>query len=304
MDLKQLAALTAVADHHSFSAAADALHTVQSNVSTHVARLEREVGQVLIDRSTITLTPAGQLVVDRARRIQAELDALGGDLASSSRQIVGTVRLGLIGTTGRWLAPMLLPEAERQHPGLRLVLIDATTTSLLPQLQTRQLDLAVVNLPVTDPDVDSIALFDEHHVIVAPEGHPLWGRRTVDVTELAAHRVLMPPPGTAYRDELDAEAHRKGVTMQPAAEIDGMRLLATLAFEGFGAALLPATAASRRGSANWSLVDVEGLVPRTVGLAWARRALLSAAARAVRDLIIDLVHSESARHEGIRPHGS
>lgn len=304
MDLKQLAALAAVADHRSFSSAAEALHTVQSNVSTHVARLEKEVGEVLIDRATVTLTPAGQLVVDRARRIRAELDALAGDLASSARQIVGSVRLGLIGTTGRWLAPLLLPEAERQHPGLRLVLIDATTTSLLPQLQTGQLDLAIVNLPTSDPDVDFIMLFDERHVIVAPEGHPLWGRRTVSVTELAAHRLLLPPPGTAYRDELDAEAQRKGVTMQPAAEIDGMRLLATLAFEGFGAALLPATAASRRASANWSLVDVEGLHPRRVGLAWARRAMLSAAARAVRDLIIELVAQEATRHEGIVQHPS
>ena len=59
MDLRQLAALTAVADHHSFSAAARALHTVQSNVSTHVARLEREVGAQLVDRATGMLTEAG-----------------------------------------------------------------------------------------------------------------------------------------------------------------------------------------------------------------------------------------------------
>ena len=77
MDLRQLAALTAVADHRSFSAAARALHTVQSNVSTHVARLERELGAVFVDRTTGLLTEAGELVVARARRIQAELDALG-----------------------------------------------------------------------------------------------------------------------------------------------------------------------------------------------------------------------------------
>ena len=78
MDLRQLAALTAVADHHSFSAAARALHTVQSNVSTHVARLERELGATLVDRATGQLTEAGELVVVRARRVQAELEALVG----------------------------------------------------------------------------------------------------------------------------------------------------------------------------------------------------------------------------------
>ncbi|MEO6989793.1 MAG: LysR family transcriptional regulator, partial [Aquihabitans sp.] len=80
MDLRQLAALTAVADHRSFSAAARALHTVQSNVSTHVARLERELGATLVDRTTGELTNAGELVVGRARRIQTELEALTADV--------------------------------------------------------------------------------------------------------------------------------------------------------------------------------------------------------------------------------
>ena len=68
MDLRQLNALLAVAEHGSFSAAARALHTVQSNVSTHVARLERELGATLIDRSSGTLTEEGNAVVARARR--------------------------------------------------------------------------------------------------------------------------------------------------------------------------------------------------------------------------------------------
>ena len=208
MDFRQLAALTAVAEHRSFSSAAVALHTVQSNVSAHVARLEREVGTTLIDRATGSLTHAGELVVARARRIQAELDALVGDIASSSEEVVGSVRLGLIGTTGRWLAPLLLPVVYANHPKVHLVLIDATTTSLLPQLHTGQIDLAIVNLPTPDPDIVSMVLFDENHVIVAPEGHPLCGRTTVTVAELAEHALLLPPPGTAYRDELDAEAER------------------------------------------------------------------------------------------------
>ena len=57
MDLRQLNHLLAVIDHHSFSAAARALHTVQSNVSTHVAKLEKELGVTLIDRATMQPTP-------------------------------------------------------------------------------------------------------------------------------------------------------------------------------------------------------------------------------------------------------
>ena len=71
MELRQLAALVAVADHGSFSAAADALHTVQSNISNHVARLEKELGVQLIDRQGCLLTEAGAAVAERARRTSA-----------------------------------------------------------------------------------------------------------------------------------------------------------------------------------------------------------------------------------------
>ena len=82
MDLRQLAALLAVADHGSFSGAARALYTVQSNVSAHVARLERELGVTLIDRAQAELTEEGELVAARARRIQGELNAVTAELAA------------------------------------------------------------------------------------------------------------------------------------------------------------------------------------------------------------------------------
>src|SRR5579864_4312761 len=109
MDLRQLNALVAVADHGGFSAAADALHTVQSNVSAHVARLERELGATLVDRSAGQLTEEGATVVARARRINAELEGLVADVGALTHDITGSTRLGMIGTTARWLVPRVLP---------------------------------------------------------------------------------------------------------------------------------------------------------------------------------------------------
>src|SRR5918998_3252322 len=108
MDLRQLAALTAVPATGPFPAAADVLPTVQSNDSTHVARLERELGATLVDRAAGRLTEEGEVVVARARRIRTELDALVADVASLRDEIAGSVSLGVIGTTGRWFMPPLL----------------------------------------------------------------------------------------------------------------------------------------------------------------------------------------------------
>ncbi len=293
MDLRQLAALTAVADHHSFSAAARALHTVQSNVSTHIAHLEREMGAALVDRRSGALTEPGELVVARARRIQYELEALTADVASALGDISGSVRLGIIGTTGRWLTPKLLKAVAAVHPKVRVVLIDATTTSLVPQLAVGRLDLAVVNLPVTHPDVAAEQLFEEDHVLVVPDGHPLSSREEIELSELADHALLVEPCGTGFRDDLEADASRAGMRLRAQAEIDGMRLLASLAFEGFGVAVLPASAVPMGEAAGpWRRIPLKGCTPRAVGVAVPRRARLSAPARAVRDVLVDVVARE------------
>ena len=300
MDLRQLSALTAVADHNSFSAAARALHTVQSNVSTHIANLERELGTPLVDRTSGRLTEAGELVVVRARRVQAELDALSADVASSLGEISGLVRFGIIGTTGRWLVPKLLTELAVSHPKVRLVVIDATTTSLIPQLAAGSLDLAVVKLPAADPDVDTEMLFEEEHVLLVADQHPLAGRTSISLTDLAEVPLLLEPPGTGFRDDLDADAARAGVTLTAQAEVDGMRLLASLAYQGFGAAILPASAVVEWTDGTWSTAAVEGATPRGVGLATPRRGRLSAPTRStievLRSVIADEVPSRPLLH--------
>ena len=128
---------------------------------------------------------------------------------------------------------------------MRVVVVDATTTSLLPQLDAGRLDLAVVALPVHDPDVETEPLFEEDLMLVTPPDHPLGARATVDLAELADHDAAARRQGTAFRDDLDVHGRRRGVELQTKAEVDGMRLLASLAFEGFGAAVLPASAVPR-----------------------------------------------------------
>jgi LysR family hydrogen peroxide-inducible transcriptional activator len=301
MDLRQLAALVGVAETGSFSAAARAMHTVQSNVSTHIARLERELGVSLVDRTTGALTPEGQVVVNRARHIQVELDALVADVAAVRDEVAGSVRLGCIGTVGRWLVPLVLERVTREHPKIQVVVVDATTTSLIPRLLSDNLDIAVVNLPVADPELVSEELFEEDRLVIAPTCHPLAGRGRVRFTDLEEHELLLEPTGTSFRDELDAEAAAAGITLRARAEVDGLRLIATLAFQGFGAAIVPATAAPRWLEGAWERVAVDGLDRRSVGLTRRRRGMLSAPARALRECIRETVRLEAGSLEGVHP---
>lgn len=301
MDLRQLHALLAVAEHQSFSAAARALHTVQSNVSTHVARLERELGSTLIDRARGELTPEGEIVADRARRVIGELRSIEHDLASLRDEVSGHVRLGVIGTTARWLAAPLLESIHASFPRIELEIIEATTTSLLPQLVSERLDAAVVNLPLDHPDVDSRPLFEEDRIVVAPLGHPLAESDRLTLAELSAHPVMMPPIGTAFRDEIETDARRANVELQTLAAVDGLRLLTSMAFQGYGPALVPASAAPRYLAGDWVRLAVDGLSPRAVGIAVPRRSPPSAPTRAAVDSLVALITTTASDLAAIRP---
>ena len=299
MELRHLHALVAITDHGTFSAAADHLGTVQSNVSAHVARLERELGAPLIDRATGRLTEEGEVVVARGRRILAELDAMVADVAACRDEVTGTVRVGMIGTTARWLVPELLAVVGRRHPNLRLVVVEGTTTGLEPQLASGQLDLAVLNLPLPSRDLVATQLFTEDLVLVVPVDHPLTARPLpLHLTILGELPLLVPLPGTAFRDELDAAILPAGIVLSPTAEIDGLRLIASLTFEGYGPAVLPATAIPASMRDRFRALAVEGLPPRRVGVAQRSRGLPSAPTRALIELLQSVV-----REAGDLPHG-
>jgi DNA-binding transcriptional LysR family regulator len=303
MELRHLQALVAVAEHGSFSSAADHLGTVQSNISAHVARLERELGSTLVDRSAGRLTPEGEVVVSRAYRVLSELDALTADVGALREEVAGTVRAGMIGTTARWLTPMVLAEVSEHHPKLHLVVADGTTTGLEPQLAAGRLDLAVLTLPVPGRDLVSELLFEEDLVLVVPvDDDPLAGAERIDLADLTRFELLLPAPGTPFRAEIDSAVKPAGVRLRPRAELDGVRLLASLTFEGYGPAVLPAAAVPPHLRPRFRLVAVDGLPRRRVGIVQRSRGLPAAPARAVLDVMRELVATSGRLPDGV--HGA
>jgi DNA-binding transcriptional LysR family regulator len=301
MDLRQLAVLVAIADTGSFSAAADALSTVQSNVSAHVKKLERELGTELVDRATGELTEPGRLVVARARRARAELDALMSDVIALQHDVAGTVRIGIIGTTARWLVPQLLDLVPQRFPLLKLVFVESTTTALDGQLASGQVDVAVLNLPHAGSDLTLTPLFEEELVLVAASDHPLAAFEEIGAEQLVGVPLLLPYKGTAFRDELDQAMRPLGIELEARAEVDGTRLVASLVFEGYGPAILPATAVPSYLRDRFSLVRVREIPPRLVGVAQRARSLPSAPTRAVLELLTSIVFSPDRTPPGLTP---
>jgi DNA-binding transcriptional LysR family regulator len=299
MEIRHLQALVGIAEYGSFSAAADALGTVQSNVSAHIARLEKELGAPLVDRSGGRLTEEGEVVVARARRMLVEMSALVADVSAMRREVVGTVRCGMIGTTGRWLVPLLFARVRERHPRVSITVADGTSANLEPRLVNGLLDLAVVSLPVVGEELVATPLFEEDLMLVVPTEHPFASaHRPLPLAALTELALVLPLPNTALRDEIDAALRHAGVSLTPALELDGIRMIASLTFDGFGPAILPATAVPTHQRERFELVPLEGLPRRRVGVAQRRRGLPSAPTRAVIE-ILNAVANDPERPQGL-----
>jgi molybdate transport repressor ModE-like protein len=299
MDLRQLTTLVAIADHGTFSAAARALYTVQSNVSGHIARLERELGVILVDRQRGGLTDEGLVVVERARRVLHELDDIAAEMASRGDEVRGDTRLGVIGTTARWLLPQLLTQLAKQHPGVHVTVHEGNTTNLLPRVLNQQLDATIVHLPVDDPEVTVEPLFAEDLVLLVHSRHHLAGRESIHLADLAGEPLMLPPLGAALRRAIDRAASSVGVELEAQVEIDGVRLLTSLAFEGYGAAIVPATAVPRWLKGDFERIAVPELPRRVVGWVQRRRPSPGTPTRALLAVLREVIAAQGVKQPGV-----
>tara|TARA_B100000586_G_scaffold141040_1_gene102151 strand:+ start:28 stop:789 length:762 start_codon:yes stop_codon:yes gene_type:complete len=244
-------------------------------------------------------TPEGQAVIERARRIGGEIQAISDDILSMRNEVGGLVQIGCIGTTASWMATPLLQRLRVSYPALHPVLVDASSKSLTPHVLNGELDMAVVNAPVVNAGLETEPLFDEERIVVAPAQHALGHRETITVDELAEHKLMLTPTGTTFRDAVDKELTEIGVELRAIAEVDGLRLLASLSCQGHAPALLPASAAYGYPDSEWTLVRVEGLSRRSVALVRNKRTTPSLPARASREVIREVIREIGPDQPGI-----
>ena len=138
MNLRDLKYLVALADHRHFGRAAAACFVSQPTLSTQIRKLEDELGVTLVERSPrkIMLTPTGQQVAERARRIVGDVEQMKEVARRSQDPEAGVVRLGLFPTLGPYLLPHVVPSIRRRFQQLELLLIEDKSDQLLARLRT------------------------------------------------------------------------------------------------------------------------------------------------------------------------
>src|SRR5689334_21665620 len=222
MELRQLRYLSAVARHGSFTLAAQELHVAQPAVSQQVRRLERELGVELLSRTTrqVLVTEAGEIALARADRVLAEADALRAEIDELQGLLRGTLALGIIPAVGALDPAALLSRFRARHPAVDIRLIETTLAETLDLLRAGRLDLCFAFSPPerAGEGIAGEQLFDEGLAALVAPGHPLAGRRRVDVASLADEPLVAPITGASLRQALDEALVAAGASLHVAYE--------------------------------------------------------------------------------------
>lgn len=276
----------AVAVERSFTRAARRVHVVQSAVSTSIAKLERELGVQLFDRSRqqIELTVAGERFLAQAHELLRVAGAAAESVASSRGRLMGTVEFGSLISYGPMNVAGVLGEFHREHPfvRLRLQLNQAGASAYLSALVDGSLDLALVSVPNRfPPQLDMRLMFEEPMFFVCRDDHPMAAEKVVSLIDLADEDLIGFPPDWGFRSLMDNAFLAAGSQSRPVHVIPaGFSVVGELVRQGLGTTFMPASecaefddlrAIALRRSVVWQVYlasqPVGRLTPATAALA-------------------------------------
>ncbi len=235
MLIRSLEIFRAVVEAGSFSAAAERLHTVQSNVTAHIKKLETELGASLLHRrAPVTPTAAGHQLLDYARRI-VDLHDQALDRFRADGAPAGDLRLGSMETTAAVHLPALLSAFSDRWPAVSLHLRTGTTAEMLAEVRAGRLDAAFVAAEEAGDDLLLRPVFRETLVLVS--GRPL--ERLPDGRALAQTAFLAFRQGCGYRRAIEMLLAERRAPATRIHELGSLDAIIGCASAGMGLALLP-----------------------------------------------------------------
>lgn len=277
--LRQLQYVLAVADLLSFRRAAEACHVSQPALSAQIAALEEQLGVVLFerDRRRVLLTPAGELLVERIRRLVVDGHALVEAARRAGDPLSSTLRVGVIPTIAPYLLPRLAPLLREAFPRLTLLWTEEKTPVLGARLAAGHLDAALLALEADLGDVEHAVLGPDPFVLALAPEHRLAVGGPATMEDLHGEAVLLLDEGHCFRDQVLSWCSR-GDVGEMAWRATSLGTLAQMVASGAGVTLLPAMAVETEASrARLTVRPLRDAPSRTIVLAWRARSPLGPA---------------------------
>lgn len=260
--LRQLRAFGAVVRTRTIAAAADLLSVTPPAVTQQVHLLEDALGGVpLVERTADGPRPtdAGREVLIALTRIEAALSDCAAAIQALRGMDGGRVAVGVI-STAKYFAPFALAAFARAYPNVELKVHVGNRSEMIAALEKFELDMAVMGYPPEHFPVERAVIGNHPHVIIAPPDHPLAGRRTIPLRDVARERFLLREPGSGTRTLLLGIFSGADLPLGPRTEIGSNETIKQAVMAGMGIALLSAhTIAAEVADGRLVTLDVEGL---------------------------------------------
>ncbi len=247
MDFQQLRYFCAVARLGSFTRAADELDVSQPSLSEGLKKLEASLGAGLFERlgRSIKLTPRGESLLPLAQQILLDVAGARRIVESYSTALPsGKLTVGCIPSILPYLIAPSVASFLKEFPQVELDLVEDLTLRLMEQLQSGVLDLAIVGLPVKNPDLICAEILREPLLLAAGKNSSWAGRKEVKLKELSAERILLLKEGHCFREEALSVCKRAKLMVSPAFEGDQLSSILPLAASGYGVGIVPRMAAN------------------------------------------------------------
>ena len=272
MTLQDLCYVVALADHGHFGRAAAACDIGQSNLSTQIKKLEKQLGVTLFERTTksVSVTAIGVEIVGRARQVLADVEAITSVGQHISGPLTGGLSLGVIPTLGPYLLPWLVPALRTDYPELRLTVREDLTAPLLERLGSHRLDAALVALPVPDDRLETLPLFDEPFWFAEPKGRGPAVAKVMTEEDLRGRRLLLLTEGHCLRDQALAICRTADRDAEGDFRATSLETILQMVATGLGSTLLPAMACTEARTRAVTTRPLEPGIGRRIGVAWRR----------------------------------
>ncbi len=244
--LRQLQYLKLLADHGSFSRAAEAAHVTQPTLSAGIQELEKILGAPLVDRarSGVILTAAGEETVRRAAAILTQADDLVQAARAAGEPLAGRFRLGVIPTIAPFLLPKALPAIRARFPKLRLFLREDLTQRLVAALRAGTLDAALVALPYDMAGLTWEHVSDDELMAALPANHPASAQKRIRPEALEDDDLILLEDGHCLREHALAACglNPSRPSGEAAFAATSLPTLVQMVGSGLGVSFLPAMA--------------------------------------------------------------
>lgn len=288
--IRQLKYLVALSEELHFRRAAERMHVTQPTLSMQIQELEKRLKAPLVERghNTVTLTPLGREMANRARRVIAEVQDIVDLAAASQHGFHGTVRLGVPPTLGAYLLPHIVPALHNLHRELKLYVKEDKPGELEAQLHSGSLDLVISPLPIRHSEFEVQRVFREPLLIVAANDHPLAKLQKLERSHLAGVNVLAIEKGHHLHEQVRVICEEFGAKLMRDYEGTSLDTLRLMAGMGVGLTFLPALYVRSEIGTRGELAVLKLKAPslhRQIGVAWRKRSVNAERFAELADLI-------------------